>query len=312
MPPKKIALLAGGFSSEREISIRSGENLYKALTKAGFETTLLDPADPFFNIQILKSFDLVYPILHGTKGEDGCIQGMLEILNIPYVGCGVLASSLTMDKAMTKKVFRSLNISCPKGFVASNNMQENLKQIAEIGYPIFIKPTCEGSSVGSLILHNKEETELLLENHLKQYPYSLIEELLIGREMTVGLFEQNKKIVILPVLELKPPKDEFYTYENKYTPGMTKFILPAPIDPDILIQIHKDVLTIFKEFQLKDCVRIDLLLTQQGPVYLEINSAPGMTNTSDIPAMLEEVNIPLVDFVSYIINNNIKERITSC
>lgn len=302
MNSSKVLILSGGFSKEKEISKWSGANLYQALTNAGFHVDLLDPADKHFSFELLKDYDVIYPILHGTQGEDGCIQGVLEILQIPYIGCGVLASSLTMDKAITKKFFQSLDIPCAEGFVTSDSLEENLQKIQKIGYPVFIKPVNEGSSVGTLILHTPEEALLLLPEHLKRFPYSLIEQLLIGREMTIGMIEQHNKIIILPILELKP-KAEFYTFETKYTTGMTEFILPAPIDDDMLQLIHQHVLTIFTELHLKDCIRIDLMLTEQGPIYLEVNTAPGMTNTSDIPAMLRAANIDIKDFVTQLIKN---------
>ena len=302
MSSSKILVLAGGSSAEKEISRRSGENLYNAISEAGFNTTILDPSHDNFSFNLLKNYDIIYPILHGTKGEDGCIQGVLETLGIPYAGCGVLASALTMNKAVTKQLFQTLDIPCAQGFVTNANLEQNLTKIEKLGYPVFIKPVSEGSSVGSLILHNKEEALSLLPKHLEQFPDSLVEQLLIGREMTVGIIEQNNKMIILPILELKP-KAEFYTFETKYTAGMTEFILPAPMDQKNLDLIHAHVTTIFEAFHLKDCVRVDLMLTDKGPIYLEVNTAPGMTNTSDIPSMLKAANIDIKEFVTQIIKN---------
>ncbi|MGL5956248.1 MAG: D-alanine--D-alanine ligase family protein [Brevinema sp.] len=305
MTTTKVLVLAGGVSAEKEISQRSGENIYQALIKAGFNTTILDPANTNFSYDNLKNFDVVYPILHGTKGEDGCIQGVLESLNIPYVGCDVLASALTMDKAITKQLFHQLGIPCAQGFVSKGSLEEILQNIEKISYPVFVKPVNEGSSVGSLILHNREEALDLLPKHLSDYPYALIEQLLIGREMTVGVICLEEHIQILPILELRP-KAEFYNYETKYTAGMTEFILPAEIDPRTLDTIHQQVSMIFQEFQLRDCVRIDLILTEQGPVYLEVNTAPGMTATSDIPAMLSSAGIDITEFVDKLISKALR------
>ncbi|MGL4676933.1 MAG: D-alanine--D-alanine ligase family protein [Brevinema sp.] len=304
----KVLVLAGGFSAEKEISQRSGANVYQALVNAGFDTTLLDPASSDFSYDALKKFDIVYPILHGTKGEDGCIQGVLESSNIPYVGCNVLASALTMDKALTKKIFHQLGIPCAEGFVPGTSLQETLQQIKKISYPVFVKPVNEGSSVGTLILHNETEALELLPKHLDLYPNSLVETLLIGREMTVGVICLEDNIQILPILELRP-KAEFYNYETKYTAGMTEFILPAKIDPITFELISTHVKKIFHEFQLRDCVRIDLILTDQGPVYLEINTAPGMTYTSDIPAMLSAAGINITDFVDQLIHKALRRSL---
>lgn len=301
----KVLILAGGSSAEKEISTRSGKNLHQAIQKAGFDVELVDPSHSDFCYDMIKNYDIVYPILHGTKGEDGCIQGFLETIGIPYIGCDVLASAITMDKAITKAIFHQIGIPCAKGFTHQGNFKQTLEKIEEMGYPVFVKPANEGSSVGSHIIHNKEEALELLPTHFEKYPHSLIEQLLVGREMTVGVIETNQGIQILPILELRP-KAEFYNYDTKYTAGMTEFILPAPMDNDTLNLIHQQVSTIFKEFNLKDCIRVDLILTENGPMYLEINTAPGMTETSDIPAMLNSSNISVHDFVHQLIMKKIR------
>jgi len=303
----KVAVLAGGSSSEKDISLRSGENIYQAIKKAGFEASLYDPMESHFTFTRLKDYDLIYPILHGTKGEDGCIQGILEFYNYPYIGCDILTSAITMNKYITKQIFNSIEIPCAKGFVTTNNLNEDLKKINQLGYPIFIKPVSEGSSIGALVLHNEEEAKQKLPKHLQEFPHSLVEEYIQGREMTIGVIERDNNIIILPILELKP-KDEFYSFTTKYTKGMTEFILPAKISDNLLQKIHLQVKKIFTHFSLKDCIRIDFILTSTGPVYLEINTAPGMTITSDIPAMLESIDIKMTDFVTNIIQNNIKEN----
>ncbi|MGL4388732.1 MAG: D-alanine--D-alanine ligase family protein [Brevinema sp.] len=305
---KKVVVLAGGVSAEKEISKRSGQNLVCALNNAGFNVSLFDPSDADFSTSELKKFDVVYPILHGTKGEDGVIQGVLEYLEVPYVGSNVLTSAITMDKNLTKKIFQTIDIPCPKGFSAlGNNFDEIMKKLDQMGYPLFVKPISEGSSVGTLVLHNKEEAYNLLPTHLKDFPDSLIETFISGREMTVGVIQKEGGFLILPILELKP-KAEFYNFETKYTVGMTDFVLPASINSKMLEKIHTHIKTISKEFNLRDCFRVDLLLTEDGPIYLEINSAPGMTATSDIPAMLNAANIPVTDFVTYMINNALERN----
>ncbi len=161
--------------------------------------------------------------------------------------------------------------------------------------------------MGSLILHNKAEAEALLPDHIKKFPNLLIEQLLIGREMTAGLIEMDGRLEILPILELKP-KAEFYTYETKYTAGMTEFILPAAIETETLKLIHSHAEIIFEKFNLRDCVRVDFILTDKGPVYLEINTAPGMTDTSDIPAMLKSAGIELKDFAAGLIDKALRRK----
>ncbi|MGL4394122.1 MAG: D-alanine--D-alanine ligase family protein [Brevinema sp.] len=305
---KKVAVLFGGFSAEKEVSKRSGQNLISALTEAGFVVSAFDPSDTDFSVDTLKNFDAIYPILHGSKGEDGVIQGVLEYLGVPYVGCDVLTSAITMNKNLTKTIFQTMNIPCPKGFATTNlDLETILKNADQIGYPIFVKPVSEGSSVGSLVLHSREEALELLVPHLVEFPDSLMETFVSGREMTIGVIQKDGEFVILPVLELKP-KAEFYNFETKYTAGMTEFVLPAPMDAQTLSMIHDQVRRIIKEFNLRDCFRVDFILTENGPIYLEINTAPGMTATSDIPAMLNSANILITDFVKDMINNALERN----
>ncbi len=147
----------------------------------------------------------------------------------------------------------------------------------------------------------------LLPPHIKNFPNVLIEQFLEGREMTAGIIEHKNGVEILPILELKP-KAEFYTYETKYTAGMTEFILPAELDTDTLELIHSHVKLIFQKFNLRDCARVDFILTSKGPVYLEVNTAPGMTDTSDIPAMLKSAGIDIKDFVSGLIEKALRRK----
>lgn len=305
---KKIAVLAGGISAEKEISKRSGQNVYEALKNAGFIVEIFDPSDKSFSFEQLTSFDVIYPIMHGKQGEDGIIQGILEFKNIPYVGSNVLTSAITMDKQVTKSLFQSIGILCPNGFETTQHIDEIYNKIETIGFPVFIKPVSEGSSVGTLILHSKEEMLSLLPDHLKLFPNSLVEKFISGREMTIGAFHSKGKLHILPVLELKP-KAEFYNFETKYTAGMTEFILPAPIDDEILNKIHKDIAKITEYFKLRDCFRVDFILENNTPIYLEINTAPGMTVTSDIPAMLNAAGISMSSFVEDMIHNALERKI---
>ncbi|MGL4366831.1 MAG: D-alanine--D-alanine ligase family protein [Brevinemataceae bacterium] len=307
MSKLKIAVLAGGRSAEKEISKRSGLNIHKALLNSGFHAEIIDPGSISWNINSLKEFDVVYPILHGTYGEDGTIQGILEYLGVPYVGSNVKASAVTMDKNITKDIFNAISINCPKGILLKKDCPDNLKKLSTIGYPVFIKPVSEGSSVGSFILHNEQEAQELLKDNLNKFDQMLAEQLITGSEMTMGIFQQKKSLHILPILELRP-KAEFYNFETKYTAGMTEFILPAQIETHTLSQIHQDAVKIFEYFGLNDCARIDFFLTATGPCYLEINTAPGMTETSDIPAMLKHENISIEEFVSMMIENALERN----
>lgn len=304
----KVAVLAGGTSAEREISRSSGKNIRQALVNGGHQAYLFDPAEQDFNFLQLKEFDVVYPILHGIGGEDGVIQGILEFYGLPYVGSNVCASAIAMDKSFTEEFFSCLGINCPRGFIANQDMRKNLDRIEQIGYPFVVKPVSEGSSIGVKIFHNPDETHQHLSRHLEAYPFSIIEPYIRGREMTVGIFQKHDKMEILPILELAP-KTEFCDFESKYTKGMVDFIIPADINNEVLSQIQHDVERIFHHLRLRDCVRIDLILTDDNiPCYLEVNTSPGMTPTSDIPAMLEAAKITLPRFTEILCYNALHRK----
>lgn len=295
-----VALLAGGNSSEREISIRSAENIFQLLKKCGYQVEYFDPASIDFHPQDLKKFDLVYSVLHGAQGEDGVIQGLLEFLGVPYVGSGVLASALTMNKQKTKEIWHHIGISYPKGFIVSSDKEENFRMIENLGYPAILKPISGGSSVGIKILLNSLEAKTILE---VPHPDCIIEEMILGREMCAGVIEDESGYPhILPISEIRP-KDQFYSFKAKYTKGMTEYILPAELPENTLKQINSDLIKMFRHFNLRDCIRVDFILTDKGPVYLEINTLPGMTETSNIPMMILEDNSTMMAFLDQTIKN---------
>ena len=292
---KKVAVLAGGFSSEKEVSDRSGANVCQALIDAGFEAKVLNPAHASFSFDVLKNYDVVYPVMHGTFGEDGSLQGVLDYYGVPYVGCGVAASALTMDKNLTKLMFRSMGVPCAEGFSTKGlTVDQVLQRLTQ--YPAFIKPVSEGSSVGARILHNQEEAATILPNHLKDFPNCLIESYIKGREMTTGLAVYKGKLIFLPILEVAP-QNEFYDYHAKYTKGMSNLICPAPIPEAVRAQVEVHCRNIYATFGLEGSIRVDFILQEDNSTcFLEVNTSPGMTATSDIPAMLKAQGISVSDF----------------
>ncbi|MGL5255015.1 MAG: D-alanine--D-alanine ligase family protein [Brevinema sp.] len=292
---KKVAVLAGGFSSEKEVSDRSGANVCQALIDAGFEAKVFNPADASFSFDILKNYDVVYPVMHGTFGEDGSLQGVLDFYGVPYVGCGVAASALAMDKNLTKLMFRSMDIPCAEGFSTKGLQPEQV--VDRINhYPVFIKPVSEGSSVGACILHNKEEAQEILPKHLGKFPHCLVESYVKGREMTTGLAIYKGELIFLPILEVAP-QNEFYDYHAKYTKGMSNLICPASLSEEIRAEVESHCRKVYAAFGLEGSIRVDFILQENGkPCFLEVNTSPGMTATSDIPAMLKAKGIAISDF----------------
>lgn len=298
----KIAVLCGGMSSEREVSLRSGKNCHAALLRLGFENAVIIDVDE--NIaQNLKSqnIEYAYNALHGKYGEDGCIQGLLEILKIPYSGCGTMSSALCMNKEYTKKILSTDDIPLIKSvFVRKND--DILKSTQNLTYPLMVKPVSEGSSFGMNKVENQTELVKAVKEARKYNPDVLIEEYLVGICATVGVLEDNGKTFATEILELRP-KNEWYDFEAKYTKGMTEFILPAEIPAEMTKKVKEIAV---KAHNLANCSgvsRVDFHIVKDIPYVLEINTSPGMTDTSDLPAQAAAMGIDYDTLVLLILNS---------
>ncbi|MBR3889597.1 D-alanine--D-alanine ligase [bacterium] len=293
----KIAVLCGGFSSEREVSLRSGKNCYEALLRLGYKNTKL--VDVTTNIaNDLKDFDVAYNALHGKYGEDGCIQGLLEILKIPYTGCGVMASSVGMNKEYTKKILRDSGLNLIKS-VCITKEDDIFEAVKDLKYPLMIKPVCEGSSFGMSKVNTKDELQKAIDEARKYNQDVLIEEYIVGVNVTVGVIEKDGNPFATDVLELRP-HNEWYDYEAKYTKGMTDFILPAEISQAMTKLVKEQAIKAFKACGCSGVSRIDFIITDL-PYILEINTSPGMTDTSDLPAQSASMGISYDELVKLIL-----------
>lgn len=295
----KIAVLMGGLSNEREVSLRSGKNVFKALLELGYKDVSLIDVDR--NIaQKLTELKIEYAInvLHGRYGEDGCIQGVLEFLNIPYSGCGVLASAMCMDKIATKKVLKSEGLPLIKSVnVNKHNYQEKIK---ELNFPVIIKPACEGSSIGMTKVNEISELDSAMAEALKCDSEILIEEYLVGESATVGVLETEEKTFATPILGFRT-KTEWYDYEAKYTKGLTEFLLPAPFSEELSKEIKELAIKAHNACCCRGVSRVDFLVHNNIPYILEINTNPGMTDTSDLPAQALEMGITYNELVEMIL-----------
>jgi len=308
---KRIGVLMGGMSSEREISIRSGENVFKALTNLSLTAVKIDVSRFVYQDLIREKIDVAFIVLHGKYGEDGAIQGFLEVMNIPYTGTGILGSSLGLNKTVTKRVLQSCSIPTPASVFFGGIELENIagKIIDEIGLPVVLKPNCEGSSIGIQLVQTGQELEKVLPGFIKAYPDSFAEQYIRGREITIGLLGTVTDIRVLPILELKP-KHEFYDFDAKYTQGMTSFEIPAVIREEKRRLIEKDCILAYRELHLAGVVRIDAILDQdENPYFLEVNTIPGMTDTSDVPAMAKAAGLTFEEIVAIILDGIPDERI---
>ena len=293
----KVAVLCGGISREREISIRSGSRVYEALKKLGYDVSLIDVKEDFLKrAWSLKKFDVVFPMLHGYFGEDGTIQGVLEYLGIPYVGSGVQESSICFDKLRSYQILDGV-VDIPKYILIRKPTKDS-----PFGFPCFIKPRREGSSIGAHICHNEKELWEFSSRELEIYDDLLLMEYIEGREMTVSIIEIGGVKTVLPILELKP-LNEFYDYEAKYTKGMTKFILPAPMDEEVKKKIEVQALSAYKSLGCRSFARIDGILRGGNFYFLEANSIPGMTETSDLPASAEAFGYSFEKLVSILLES---------
>lgn len=299
----KIAVLCGGMSSEREVSLRSGKNCHAALQRLGYSNAALVDVDE--NIaETLKNgkYEYAYNALHGKYGEDGCIQGLLEILKIPYSGCGTMSSALCMNKEYTKKILSTeKDIPLIKS-VFIRKGEDIKKAVSDLKYPLMIKPVSEGSSFGMSKVEN--ETELLKAvNEAQKYnPDVLIEEYLVGVCATVGVLEDGDKTFATEILELRP-KNEWYDYEAKYTKGMTEFILPAEISDELTKKIKGLAVKAHRTANCSGVSRVDFHIVNDVPYILEINTSPGMTDTSDLPAQAACMGIDYDTLVLLILNS---------
>jgi D-alanine-D-alanine ligase len=273
----------GGKSREREISLRSGKNVSAALRRRGYEVIEIDPA----TTEIPSDIDAAFLVTHGSYGEDGCLQGLLEWKGIPYTGSGVLACALAMNKNVSKAVLRAKGIPTPES-------GEHLEP------PIIIKPASEGSSIGVTRIQNPmpaSEVRQLIEKTRQEFGEVIVERLIIGREITVGILDETP----LPILELVP-KTEFYDFEAKYTAGKTEFLLPAPLPPLIYKKMQAMALAAHQALGCEGVSRVDIMLDAELNGYvIDINPLPGMTDLSDLPAEAKAAGIEFDELVERIL-----------
>lgn len=284
---KKIAVLCGGRSGEREVSLRSGKRVHDSLISQGFSSVIIDTKDDFIPRLKQENVDIACIMLHGTFGEDGCIQGLLETIGIPYTGSKVLASSLGMNKVASKRVWQALGIPTPN-YAVIDRSADIAAQCADIlkyfPFPLVVKPVSEGSSLGVTIMKDSAGFADVVMSTAQQFGDVFIEEFINGVQVTVGILEGGDGLRTLPVLELRP-KTDFYDYEAKYTKGMTEFILPAELPRQVYRNCQLTAAKAFKALSCRGFARIDMIVDRDGmPFVHDANTIPGMTDLSDLPA----------------------------
>ena len=266
----KIAVVMGGITSEREVSLRSGQAVLNSLLRQGYDAYKIDlTKENLVSAFIENEYDLVYLALHGEYGEDGRVQSVLDMLGKKYTGSGVTGSAVAMDKILTKVIAKDLGIRIAKTY-------ESVEDIDS--YPVVIKPAKEGSSVGLYICNTEQEAKKAYEILKEKEP--LIEEFIKGEELTAGVLNGEK----LGVVRIKP-KSGLYDYESKYTVGMTEYECPAQIDKEAYEEASEAARKIHEKLGLKGVTRSDFILKDGKTYFLEVNTCPGMTETSLAPKL---------------------------
>jgi D-alanine-D-alanine ligase len=294
----KVGVLFGGKSSEREVSIMSGTGVLNALKSRGVDAHSFDPGLQSLAELEAARFDRVFIALHGRGGEDGTIQGVLETLGVPYTGSGVQASAIAIDKETTKQIWLQAGIPIPAhrvGHAATDWMQI----IAELGDQLIVKPSREGSTIGitKVTSHDHNELAFAFEAAAQYDDAVLIEQLIVGRELTCAILGEGGAAEALPLIEIRAP-DANYDYHSKYFSDDTKYLCPAPVDADTAGRVSQLCLRAYRALGARGWGRVDVMLRDDGaPFLLELNTSPGMTGHSLVPMAARAVGLSYEDLV---------------
>ena len=289
----RLALIAGGVSGEREVSLKGAAEVEKALDTEKYEVMRYDPATDLARIAAdADKLDAAFILLHGVHGEDGTMQGFLELLNIPYQGAGVLGSALAMDKNLAKTLYRLHGLPVAAWEMADQKdiaAPESL--LAKLSLPLVIKPVRQGSSLGMSIVRQPEQLPAALENAFQHDSEVMVEEFIQGREITVGVIG-NDELMPLPLIEIIPDERyDFFDYEAKYKPGATREVCPAEVEGHVREKAQQYGLVAHQALQLKGYSRTDMIVSGDEIFILETNTIPGMTETSLLPQAAAEAGL---------------------
>jgi len=297
---KRIGVLMGGTSAEREVSLKSGTAVHNALKTAGYNAVAIDVGSDICNALATARIEIAFLALHGGYGEDGSIQGMLEVLGIPYTGSGVLASALAMDKEASKKVFLYHHVPVPPFEVFRKG--QRITETA-VGFPCVVKPAAEGSSIGVAVVRGINDFGKAMDRAFSFGPRLIVEPFIDGKEIHIGILNEKA----LGGVEVRPAGG-FYSYEAKYTAGLTEYILPPELEKGVYEKAKATALSAHTALGCKGAARVDLRIDAHGnPYVLEVNTIPGMTETSLLPKIAKLAGFDFLPLIEEIIKEALDE-----
>lgn len=323
---KNIAIVAGGYSGEYDISMQSGEVVRRNLDSETYvaylirlregswemidekgNTHAIDKNDFTVTVKGSKiSFDCVFNALHGTPGEDGKLLGYFDMLGIPYTSSGMITSAVTFDKYFTNNLVRSMGVRSAPSVLLHRDDAVDVDDIAAVtGLPVFVKPNRGGSSVGITKVRELKQLKTAINKAFKEDDQVLVEQFIKGREITCGVLRYNGKIIDLPITEIVT-KNEFFDYEAKYTPGVADEITPASIPKYIELNCREKSLMLYKNLNCKGFVRFDYIFNDEDMFFLEVNTVPGLSENSIVPQQAREFGLSLRDLFSSAIEEVLK------
>lgn len=303
----KVAVLMGGTSREREVSLRTGAAVVAALERLGHSPVVIDPDRAVAARLIEAEPDVAFIALHGRGGEDGTMQGLLGILGIPHTGSGVLASAAAMDKAFAKKLLRAAGLPVPDGIVVgADEVAAGAWTAPPFAPPWIVKPSREGSSVGIVIVRERAGLAAALAEAAAHDREILVERFIEGREITVGILGNDDPFA-LPAIEIAP-KSGVYDYASKYTKGATEYIIPPRMPEGEIARCQALALATHRVLGCRGLSRVDLLVNADGPVILEANTIPGMTETSLLPKAAAAYGLPFHEMIGKLIAWALEDR----
>ncbi|HGY11015.1 MAG TPA: D-alanine--D-alanine ligase [Desulfobacterales bacterium] len=310
MKKTRLALLSGGVSSEREVSLSSGKQVFAALDKDKYDITLYDPKTDLKQLVIdADKIDAALIILHGPFGEDGTVQGLLDLLNIPYQGAGVIGSAMAMNKLVAKRLYDGAKIPTPSYLCFSMSEKIDLsKVVGTLDLPVVVKPACAGSSVGMTIVKEKKDLEDAVKFGFEHDDSIILEKYIKGIELTCGVLG-NDELEALPVIEIIPGEGhEFFDYKAKYVAGETTEICPARIDEATTKKVQDLAVKAHQALFLKGYSRTDFIFSNNELTVLETNTIPGMTATSLYPQSAQEAGYSFTKLLDRLIQLSIQEH----